>query len=354
MDVIITLLVLLPLLLILWLANFADRKRAEGEADSARLLGLVSQGGLVALYAVLILLGVLLGAVGWLAQSPFGTELGNTYRSLGFDPTVLPRMGLGLWLSSLVGIVLLLRPLRRLFGRQVRAFDPSSTVQAVALSYSALILLNLLVTLGLGLHNLTQLMESNTAEGVAYNPMAGIWAQDIIFAVMALVGVGWLSRRNLSSALRRVGVVLPSWRQAITGVGTGLLMVPVILLLEYLASLLGISANSDVEKLTNQMLGPLLTSVPGVLTLGLAAALGEESVFRGALQPRFGLFLTALLFALLHSNYGLSLSTLLVFVVGLILGLLRRRFNTSTSMLAHAVYNISLGVIAYLGWLGNL
>jgi hypothetical protein len=95
----------------------------------------------------------------------------------------------------------------------------------------------------------------------------------------------------------------------------------------------------------------MLTSLPGVLTLGLAAALGEESVFRGALQPRFGLILTAVLFALLHSNYGITLSTVLVFAVGMVLGLLRQRYNTTASMLAHAIYNISLGLITYLGLL---
>jgi len=89
----------------------------------------------------------------------------------------------------------------------------------------------------------------------------------------------------------------------------------------------------------------------GVLTLGLAAALGEESVFRGALQPRFGLILTAILFALMHSNYGITLSTVLVFGVGIVLGLLRLRYNTTTSMLAHAIYNITLGLVTYLGLL---
>ena len=87
--------------------------------------------------------------------------------------------------------------------------------------------------------------------------------------------------------------------------------------------------------------------------LGLAAALGEESIFRGAVQPKLGLLLTALLFALLHSQYGLSFSTVAVFGVGLILGVLRLRANTSTTMITHAVYNISLGLISYLGWLQN-
>ncbi len=110
----------------------------------------------------------------------------------------------------------------------------------------------------------------------------------------------------------------------------------------------------EVERLTEQLIGPLAQSAPGILTLGLAAALGEESIFRGALQPRFGLLLTTVLFALLHSQYGISVSTLLVLIVGLALGVVRTRFNTTTAMIVHAVYNMTLGLITYLGVMQNI
>jgi hypothetical protein len=213
------------------------------------------------------------------------------------------------------------------------------------------VLVNLLFTLGIGLTNLADTLESSTAAGAPYNITALIWVQDIAMLAMALVGVGWLSRRDQRSSLDRLAVVAPTWKQAAIGLGAGLAMIPLVLLLERLASQVGLGANPDVERLTEQMLGPMLTSLPGVLTLGLAAALGEESVFRGALQPRFGLILTAMLFALLHSNYGITLSTVLVLGVGLVLGVLRLRYNTTASMLAHAMYNIGLGLITYLGLL---
>ncbi|MCC7060855.1 MAG: CPBP family intramembrane metalloprotease [Burkholderiaceae bacterium] len=104
----------------------------------------------------------------------------------------------------------------------------------------------------------------------------------------------------------------------------------------------------DVQGLNDVLLGPLLGSAAGILTIGFAAALGEETLFRGALQPRFGIFLTTLLFAITHNQYGLSLSTVVVFAAGLIFAGLRRRHNTVTSMLAHATYNITLGLLALL------
>ena len=113
--------------------------------------------------------------------------------------------------------------------------------------------------------------------------------------------------------------------------------------------LLGLGADPDVEKLTEQLLGPLFRSPFGILTLGVAAAIGEETLFRGALLPRFGLVLSALLFALLHSNYGITVSTLFVFALGLVLGMVRIRYNTTTAMVVHAVYNMTLGILAYMG-----
>ena len=125
-------------------------------------------------------------------------------------------------------------------------------------------------------------------------------------------------------------------------------MVPVVMLLEYLGTTVGVGASPDVERLTEQLLGALFASPWGILTMGLSAALGEETLFRGALTPRFGVLLSSLMFALVHSNYGITLSTLVVFLLGLLLALLRNRYNTSTSMVTHAVYNISLGVLALL------
>jgi uncharacterized protein len=124
--------------------------------------------------------------------------------------------------------------------------------------------------------------------------------------------------------------------------------VPTVLAVEYAGSFFGVGGDPDVEKLTEQLLGPLFRSPFGILTIGLAAGLGEETLMRGAIQPRFGLLLTSLIFAILHNNYGFSMSTIVVFALGLILGLVRMRYNTTTAMIVHAVYNSSLGVLAYL------
>jgi membrane protease YdiL (CAAX protease family) len=340
-----TILMFLPFVFILWLANLAYRKRAEGQAEQANALKWVSYGLVIALYAGILLLGLLLQVIGFLTVSiaPAALPAGP---AMSLDR--LPLFAVSLWIPAVIGLVLLALPVRKLFAR-FTPLDPASPVQAVALSYSALVLLNLLVTLGIGLDTIAQTLEQQSASGMSFNSAPMLWAQDITLFLMGLVGVGWLARRSLGSALKRLAIVRPTLAQVGIGVGAGLVLAPIVIGLEYLLGQAGINAGADVERLSEQLIGPLATSIPGILTLGLAAALGEETVFRGALQPRFGLILTTLLFALLHSTYGISVATVMVFGIGLVLGLLRMRYNTTTSMLAHAVYNMTLGLVTMLG-----
>ncbi|MGQ9489704.1 MAG: lysostaphin resistance A-like protein [Anaerolineae bacterium] len=351
MEILFTVLMFFPLVAVLWLVNLSWRKRIEGEIQSERLLKFLGYGLLALLFVGLILIGLFLQAAGLLAN--LDPQVAASALPPGFSADVLPRMALGFWVPSLFGLLMLLRASRRAVAR-FTSVDPTNPVHAVALSMSFLVLVNLFITLGLGLRNVAEMLEASQAAGVEMNLTAALWVQNIIFLVMALVGVGWLARRTFKGVLNRLGLVVPTFSQAVVGLVLGLLLVPAIILLELAASQVGFGADPDVERLTEQLIGPLTLSIPGILTLGLAAAIGEESVFRGALQPRFGLVLTTLLFALLHSQYGFSFSTVAVFLVGLVLGFLRLRANTTTAMIAHAVYNMSLGLIAYLGLLENL
>jgi membrane protease YdiL (CAAX protease family) len=258
----------------------------------------------------------------------------------------LPLVALSLWLPSLLGLALLLPPVRQLLAR-VLPIDAQNPVHGVALALSMLIVTNLLITLGMGLGNLADMMAEG-GTGQSETTLLALWGQQILTAALAMVGVGWSTRRDLHATLARLGIVMPTARQWLIGVGLGIAMVPLVLALEYAASLVGLGADPDVERLTKELLGPLFQSPFGILTLGLSAALGEETLFRGATQPRFGLVVTALLFALIHSNYGITISTLAVFLVGLVLGWVRMRHNTTTAMALHATYNITLGLLAYL------
>ena len=339
-----------PLIFILVLANLAETRRQQGEpyqgwaVTSYIILGLF--------YSLAILGGLAFNLIDMLMQrqptllDQMGLQQGADNPLLQFESLSL--LGFGLWLPSLIGILLLLPPIRRLLARFI-PIDAASPVHAVALSLSVLVIIQLLFTMGMGLNNLADMLAEQEAAGVTTNTMLGLWVQQFMTAVFAFFGVGWLIRRDWSATMQRLGLVVPTLGNVVLGVVLGLGMVPVVMGVEQLSTLFNIGSDPGVQKLTEQLLGPLFTTPFGIITLGASAALGEETLFRGAVQPRFGFILTALLFALVHSNYGISMSTLIVFLLGLVLGVVRMRVNTTTTMIIHMVYNMSLGLLAYLG-----
>lgn len=77
--------------------------------------------------------------------------------------------------------------------------------------------------------------------------------------------------------------------------------------------------------------------------IALAAGVDEELLFRGVLQPRIGLVLSALLFASFHLQYtchGLpSVGDVEIVLVGVAFGLIRRQGGLGAAILAHAGYD---------------
>lgn len=345
--------IFVALIFIYWLANLAEKDRVKNETSSGPL-AVVSYSIIFVIYLVMFVIGAVLQFVIFRAQN-------QSYVLNGIDgaPAEIeafltgvasaPLLAVGFWLPALLGMLLLLPPVRRLISK-FTDINPASPVHAISLSLTMLILINLAATLGLGLENLTGTLEqAQEISGQEPDLIGTLWTQQILTALLGIVGVGWLSRRNWGETMARLGIVRPTGQQVLIGIGLGLIMIPVVAGLEALMRVMGFSANQDVEALTEQLLGGLFETPFGIITLGASAALGEETIFRGAAQPRFGLVLTSLLFAIVHSNYGLSFSTLIVFALGMVLGWVRLRHNTTTSMIMHGVYNSSLGLLVYLG-----
>jgi membrane protease YdiL (CAAX protease family) len=339
----------------IWVANQAD---VQGEAGRSGAGWRRAAYGLpILFFGAVLVLGLLLALSSLLSDQPALSSLASYYESLGAQSALteqivaaLPAVGAGLALAALGGTLLLLPAVRRAVARLI-PIDPQRLVHAVALSFTMLIVINMVVVLAIGLNTLTEVILSQAAETeTAELPMllAGLWIQQGMMALWALIGVGWLSRRSLPAVLARLELRRPEGREITMGLGGGMLALLTSMLIGGIASALGLGIDPDVQSLNEVLLGPLIGSIPGILTIGLAAALGEETLFRGALQPRFGIVLTTLLFAITHNQYGLSLSTVVVFFAGLIFALLRQRFNTTTSMIAHAAYNTSLGLLALL------
>jgi membrane protease YdiL (CAAX protease family) len=161
--------------------------------------------------------------------------------------------------------------------------------------------------------------------------------------LFALLGVGLLMRRDGRATLERLKLRRPSWRQLIAAVGVTVLFLAIDLGMGLAWQELDPGGYDLLERITENVFGGLAT-VGGALALGLSAGVSEELLFRGAVQPRLGLLLTTALFAIGHLQYGLTVATLEMFVLGLALGLMRNWTNTTVCILIHAGYD-SVGVL---------
>lgn len=247
---------------------------------------------------------------------------------------------MGLCLVSVAALLMIIPEIRTKISLSI-PIDAKDPIHTVTLSLSFLVFIQFILT-AFSLEEISKQADNGTS-------LSDLWSQDILLALLALVGVGWGQKRSTREVFARLGLVRPKLTTILTGIGFAIFFVMINIVLEAVSSATGIGIDPNVDKVTDQMLGPLFHSIPGILTLGLAAALGEELIFRGALLPRFGLVYTSILFTLVHSNYGISIATVVVFILALSLGILRKRFSTTLTMVTHASYNIILGVITLLG-----
>lgn len=260
---------------------------------------------------------------------------------------------IGVWTCgvAVVALLLLLPWPRRLLARII-AIDPARLVHTMALQGALVLVLfsaataymvqAMLTVMAAGQGGgLQQLMEEGSS-------VAGIWAQNVGFVVLSFLGVGLFFGRSPAEAMRRLGWTRAfSWRWYLGAVASGVVMA---VLVQEVWNRMMPASQEGIEKLSEMMFGPIVgTGLLGALTIGLAAGLGEETLFRGAMQPRFGIVLTSLLFAVIHTQYGVSLALVQILAIGLIFGFVRQRANTLTSMAAHASYNFIFAMAAVIG-----
>lgn len=260
--------------------------------------------------------------------------LQSTLSDLDLRPAGVILLGMAIW-----GLLVILPELRQWLSRW-SALDPDSPVHTLALMFSGYLVGNTLITLTQG--GLENLAETATATSILE-----VVASQLLFALAGITGVGVLVRRDGVKLLERLGLAMPTPRQLLRGAGWVLLL----FMLQTVAAGLWQQLNPEevelLENINSQLLGGFDTVWEWFL-LALAAAVGEELLFRGALQPVFGLWPTALLFAVAHIQYGLTPATAFLFVVGLVLGYLRRRYNTGVAIFVHFGYDFALGVLVLL------
>jgi membrane protease YdiL (CAAX protease family) len=182
------------------------------------------------------------------------------------------------------------------------------------------------------------------------SPFAVVVSQ-LPLVIVALCGVGFGIRRNFRETLSRLGygpITLPQ-------LGIVALFVVGALLLSFAADWLFATLQPDlferVGEVSEGLLNPQgLSPVAAVLfalLIGLGAGIGEETLFRGAVQPRLGIVLTSVLWAAIHVQYGPTVILVYIFVFSVALGFLRNRVNTTATFITHATYNFLTLLLAY-------
>ena len=154
---------------------------------------------------------------------------------------------------------------------------------------------------------------------------------------------GMFIRRTPRETFKRLGLVRPTGREVVFAVAAALALVLVFHfidpMLTALVDYLGLPV-TNMEAVNRLFAGTL--TLPGIVMASIAAGFGEEVSIRGLLQPRFGIFLPALLFASLHAFQYSWDGLISVFLAGIIFAYIRRYSNTTTSAITHTVYDLVL------------
>jgi membrane protease YdiL (CAAX protease family) len=337
----------LPLLALALLSWQAPRSRF---ARVMALLLLYSAGEMLVVM-VLALVGLyLVGPENWVWPMP-------TETLLRVKPVLQP-LAWTLLALLCAPLLLLWRPVRTFFARihavQIDTFR--HWLGLVALFWFTFIPLTTLPILGgrAPLEVVAQL-EPVLQRQAERGPMLGAW-YELLYSVgwtalLCLVAVGFPVWVKLPHAMARLGLTWPGWRAILFGVVASLAMVPIFLGVDQVASAaveaLGLQKTSTawIEQLFGRSFG-----FGAALAVAVSAGVGEELIWRGVIQPRYGLVPAALGFAAMHAfQYGPD-GLISVLLAGLVLGVIRWRFNTTVAAVTHTGYDLWLLMLVMAGW----
>jgi membrane protease YdiL (CAAX protease family) len=213
----------------------------------------------------------------------------------------------------------LLRPL---------GLEPGSAVHVVTVAAMVLTVLSSIV--------LFVELQDEPSASIPFHPTDSLISVATDLA-LALAGVGFLLTRDLKAVLARLDLRPIRLPQVGWAAVTALAFNIVVGVMEWTERLVLPSLHALEDRFDYDFVG--LPPLVGAALVSLAAGVGEEILFRGALQPRIGIGLSAALFAILHVQYQIP-GILMIFVVGVALGLVKQRTSTTFTIVVHVVYDL--------------
>jgi membrane protease YdiL (CAAX protease family) len=184
-----------------------------------------------------------------------------------------------------------------------------------------------------------EMMEVISGDGQPLLSLGGLISQLAGEVAIALAAVGLWVSRTPRETWARLGLGRMGGRDwLVAAVGLAVLLVLNVVLESAQKAWFPELAKQDqamIELMTRDL------SLATVLVLGVSAGVGEELLMRGALQPRTGIVWASVIFAVAHVQYtwfGIAF----VAMVGIGLGLIRLKSNTTTAIVVHGLYDIIL------------
>jgi len=284
-------------------------------------------------YGAILLFDALTALAGLMALGiEFSAEMQNPLISKlpGLGSSNWGAIGLVLVGAALLSPISLLPVVRRGLSRLI-PIDPGSAIHATALAL-AILAMGLTISQVPLIGGLTGLPDR-----IGQISFLDWLASNVPIGLFALVGVGFLVRRKPRETWERLGLARITWRQAGLTVGLTVMILVFYYGADWAWRALAPENYERMEALGEALFGGFTWYQ--AIGISLVAAVTEELLFRGALQPRFGFLLTAALFTGVHVQYGLTPATLEVLGGALALGWLRQRANTSACILLHLLYN---------------
>lgn len=290
--------------------------------------------------AFIVIMGVAFGLSYWAfrAQSDNSARVG-IYIVFGFPGLLLTIAGLALAvngieagpivLASGLGLMLPLVKGFRVWLATVTPIDPASPIDMMGLC----LILGLIGFLATSIVNASPSSGGGDSVSVAY-----LLVQVLAEVGLALAAIGWWFRRTIQQAICRLGLVRPTGRTVAIALGCTILAFILNGFASYLTEWFQPHVYDEVQKATRDISANVQNPI-GAVILGLSAGIGEELLLRGAIQPRIGIVLTSVLFALLHTQYGFSLVVVGLFATGIMLGLERKYYGTTTAIITHVLFD---------------
>lgn len=228
--------------------------------------------------------------------------------------------------------------------REAGGFEPESAIHTTAIVLMlAVISTNVASFLLAG--GIAGMAADVETEGIS---LATVFFQQVLWVFSGLLGIGFAIRRDVTQTLSRLGLRLPTRGDIIAGIVAAVLGYLLVVVVSLAWALVTPPDQLAEQTAASAQIAASFDTLPLAFIIALIVAFGEEIFFRGAFQPTFGILLTSIFFTATHTQYALSPATIVVFIVSLGFGWLRQRYSTSSSIIAHFLYNFIQLALAVL------